>query len=220
MANEGLPFIPAEFMELAAEMVREAGGVVIYDEVQAGFLRTGRFWGHEWIDVEPDLVTMGKPAGNGLPLAACAGRADVVNPYRAETDYFNTFAGSALHGAVGLAVLDELRDRDVEANVNDVGAYLKQGLEEIAAPRERFGAVRQRGLFIGIEYLKDPEERTPDSEAAGIACEALKDRGFLTGVHGLLANQVKLRPPLIVDRDQADLFLEAFADVAAESDSR
>ena len=91
LANEGLPWIPAGFMERAAALVREAGGLVIFDEVQAGFCRTGRFWGYESTGVVPDIVTMGKPIGNGLPLGACAGRADLVDLFRERTGYFNTF---------------------------------------------------------------------------------------------------------------------------------
>jgi len=216
LANEGLPWIPAGFMEQAAAIVREAGGVVIFDEVQAGFCRTGRFWGYESTGVVPDIVTMGKPIGNGLPLGACAGRAELVDLFRERTGYFNTFSSTAMHGAVGMAVLDELQDRRLDEHAGAIGAHLKAGIDAIAAPCGRIGAVRQRGLFLGIEWVGDRDLRTPDALGARAACEALKDRGFLTAPAGALHNQVKIRPPLVFDQAQADLFLEAFAEVAAE----
>ena len=219
-ANEGLPWIPAGFMEQAAAIVREAGGVVILDEVQAGFCRTGRFWGYESTGVVPDIVTMGKPIGNGLPLGACAGRAGLVDLFRERTGYFNTFSSTAMHGAVGMAVLDELEDRRLDGHARAMGAHLKAGIDAIAEPYERIGAVRQRGLFLGIEWVDDRDSRTPDTDGARAACEALKDRGFLTAPAGALHNQVKIRPPLVFDHAQADLFLEAFADVAAEEGVR
>jgi 4-aminobutyrate aminotransferase-like enzyme len=220
LANEGLPSIPTGFMEQAAAIVREAGGVVILDEVQAGFCRTGRFWGYEWVGFVPDIVTMGKPIGNGLPLGACAGRADLVDRFRERTGYFNTFSSTPMHGAVGMAVLDELQERGLAAHAAEVGAYLRAGIEAIAAPYERIGAVRQRGLFLGIEWVEDRDSRRPDRPGARAACEALKDRGFLTAPAGSLHNQVKIRPPLVFDRTQADLFLEAFTEVAAEHGQR
>jgi 4-aminobutyrate aminotransferase-like enzyme len=220
LANEGLPWIPAGFMEQAAAIVREAGGVVIFDEVQAGFCRTGRFWGYQSTGVVPDIVTMGKPIGNGLPLGACAGRPELVDLFRERTGYFNTFSSTAMHGAVGMAVLDELQDRQLDEHAGAIGAHLKAGIDAIATPYGRIGAVRQRGLFLGIEWVVDRDSRTPDAHGARAACEALKDRGFLTAPAGALHNQVKIRPPLVFDQAQADLFLEAFAEVAAEEGSR
>jgi 4-aminobutyrate aminotransferase-like enzyme len=214
LANEGLPDIPAGFMARAAAMVREAGGVVILDEVQAGFCRTGDWWGYEGAGVVPDIVTMGKPIGNGLPLGACAARADLVDAFRARTQYFNTFAASPVHGVVGLAVLAELEERQLAEHAATLGAYLKAELEGIAASHERIGAVRQRGLFLGVEWVEDRESRRPDADGAKAICNDLKDRGFLVSYAGAHNNQVKIRPPLVLDRAQADLFLEAFASVA------
>ena len=217
LANEGLPDIPAGFMARAAAMVREAGGLVIFDEVQAGFCRIGRWWGYEEAGVVPDIVTMGKPMGNGLPLGACAARADLVDAFRERTHYFNTFSASPVHGAVGLAVLAELEERRLAEHAAELGAYLKRELEGIAAPHERIGAIRARGLFLGIECVEDRDSRRPDRRAAADLCNRLKDRGFLVGAAGTHHNQVKIRPPLVLDRAQADLFLEAFADVVDDT---
>jgi 4-aminobutyrate aminotransferase-like enzyme len=194
-------------MGRAAAIVREAGGVVILDEVQAGFCRTGSWWGYQVTDVEPDIVTMGKPIGNGYPLGACAGRRDLVERVRAETGYFNTFSSTPVHGAVGMAVLDELEQRDIAAHVRDVGAHLLRGLEHI-------GDVRGRGLFLGVEWVVDRDSKEPDAAGAAAVCNALRDRGFLTAPAGPTHNQVKIRPPLVFDRAMADAFLEAFADIA------
>ena len=120
-----------------------------------------------------------------------------------------------MHGAVGMAVLDELQDRSLTSTRarwrTPQGRHRRD-----TAPYGRIGAVRQRGLFLGIEWVADRESRTPDTHGARAACEALKDRGFLTAPAGALHNQVKIRPPLVFDQAQADLFLEAFADVAAD----
>lgn len=131
MVNEGLPEIPAGFMSRAATMVREAGGVFIADEVQAGFCRSGRWWGYEESDFVPDIATMGKPMGSGLPLAGVVARADLVDAFRRNTRYFNTFASSPLQAAVGMAVLDAIEQDDILGNVNDVGRYLRSSLDQL-----------------------------------------------------------------------------------------
>ena len=120
-ANEGLPEIPAGFMQAATQMVQDAGGLVIIDEVQSGFCRTGRWWGYEKVGVEPDIVTMGKPMGNGLPLSATASRKEIVEQYRSRTRYFNTFASSPLQAATGMAVLKEIKDRNILNQVGQIG---------------------------------------------------------------------------------------------------
>ncbi|MEE9253530.1 MAG: aminotransferase class III-fold pyridoxal phosphate-dependent enzyme, partial [Pseudomonadales bacterium] len=129
LANEGLPDIPRGFMPRAAEIVREAGGLFIADEVQAGFCRTGQWWGYEVTDFVPDIVTMGKPMGNGLPLAACAATLELVDVFRKQTRYFNTFASSPLQAAVGMAVLDVIETEELRQNAAQVGAYLRSELE-------------------------------------------------------------------------------------------
>jgi 4-aminobutyrate aminotransferase-like enzyme len=215
LANEGLPDIPAGFMGRAAAMVREAGGVVILDEVQAGFCRTGSWWGYQVSDVVPDIVTMGKPMGNGYPLSACAGRADLVGVFRERTGYFNTFSSTPVHAAVGMAVIDELEDRGLAAQAADVGEHLRSALREIATTCEPMGDVRGHGLFVGIDWVVDRDGREPDVAGAARVANALKDRGFLVSNAGAYDNLVKIRPPLVFERRHADLFLEAFAETVA-----
>ncbi|MEN9505364.1 MAG: hypothetical protein RI958_1290 [Actinomycetota bacterium] len=210
LANEGVPDVPAGFLRRAADLVRAAGGMVIMDEVQAGFCRTGTWWGYEYMGVVPDIVTMGKPMGNGYPLAACAARRELVEGFRRATRYFNTFAASPVHGAVGSAVLDELHDRDIAAQVNDVGGYLLRELRAMADDVEAIGDVRGAGLFIAIDWVTDRETGTPDRAGAASVAEALRERGILLSNAGPDGNIVKVRPPLILERAQADLFLEEF----------
>ena len=213
LANEGLPDVPTGFLSRAAELVRAAGGVVIMDEVQSGFCRSGQWWGYEVMDVVPDIVTMGKPMGNGLPLAACAARADLVAAFRSTTRYFNTFAASPLQAAVGSAVLDEIESRDLAGNVNDVGPYLMARLRAMADGVPAMGDVRGHGLFIGIDWVRDSATREPDREGAVRVANLLKDRGVLLSNAGIHQNVLKVRPPLVFGREHADHFLDAFAEV-------
>ena len=211
LANEGLPAVPNGFLRRAAEMVRAAGGVVIMDEVQAGYCRSGRWWGYELMDVVPDIVTMGKPMGNGVPLAACAARSDLVEVFRARTRYFNTFAGSPLQAAAGLAVLHEIEARDLLTQVNDVGDYLLRSLRDVTAVVDQVGDVRGCGLFIGVEWVVNRDSKEPDWMGAIEVVNRLKDKGMLLSSAGAFGNVLKLRPPLVFERQHADLFLEAFA---------
>ena len=215
-ANEGLPDVPAGFMARAAEMVRAAGGLVIADEVQAGYGRTGRWWGYDVTGFTPDIVVTGKPMGNGLPLAATAASRALVDGFRARTRYFNTFASSPLQAAVGMAVLDVIEREGLLADVATVGAALKQALVERKPRWDAIGDVRGHGLFIGVEMVKDPEARTPDAALAAELCNRLKDRGFLTAPAGAFGNVVKIRPPLVFSQGDAEAFLDAFDATVAD----
>lgn len=216
LANEGLPAIPNGFFRRAAEMVRAAGGVVIMDEVQAGYCRSGRWWGYELMGVAPDIVTMGKPMGNGVPLAACAARSDLVEVFRARTRYFNTFAGSPLQAAAGLAVLEEIEARELLTQVNDVGDYLLRSLRDVTAAVDQVGDVRGCGLFLGVEWVVDRESKEPDWMGAIEIVNRLKEKGMLLSNAGAFGNVLKVRPPLVFERQHADLFLEAFAEALRE----
>jgi 4-aminobutyrate aminotransferase-like enzyme len=214
-ANEGLPDVPSGFMPRAAAMVREAGGLVIADEVQAGYARTGNWWGYEVTGFTPDIVVTGKPMGNGLPLAATAASRTLVETFRAKTRYFNTFASSPLQAAVGMAVLDEIENRDLRANVASVGGALKASLSQRKGASDAIGDVRGHGLFIGVELVK-PADGSPDVDLAKRVINRLKDRGFLTSNAGAYANVVKIRPPLTFSQANAAEFLVAWDETIAE----
>jgi 4-aminobutyrate aminotransferase-like enzyme len=209
-ANEGLPDVPQGFMARAAETVRAAGGLLIADEVQAGYCRTGRWWGYEGAGFTPDIVVTGKPMGNGLPLAATAASKELVDGFRARTRYFNTFASSPLQAAVGMAVLDVIERDGLADNVARVGASLKAALIERKKTCAAIGDVRGHGLFIGVEMVKGGSALEPDTDRAIEIVNKLKDRGFLTSNAGAFRNVVKIRPPLVFGQQDADEFLTAF----------
>jgi 4-aminobutyrate aminotransferase-like enzyme len=213
LANEGLPDIPAGFMARAAAMARAAGGVVIADEVQAGYCRTGTWWGYSVTGYTPDIVVTGKPMGNGLPLAATAASKPLVDGFRAATRYFNTFASSPLQAAVGMAVLDEIEQQGLVDNVTRVGAALKVGLRQRGTGHGFVGDVRGTGLFLGVEIIRDDGTKAPDVDRAVAMVDQLKDLGFLTSNAGALRNVLKFRPPLVFRQEHADAFLEAFEQV-------
>ncbi len=215
-ANEGLPTVPAGFMARAAVMARDAGGLVIADEVQAGYGRTGRWWGYEVSGFVPDIVVTGKPMGNGLPLAATAASRDLVETFRARTRYFNTFASSPLQAAVGMAVLDEIETRSLLRAVAEVGGFLLEALRRRKPDWPRIGDVRGLGLFLGVEMVHPGPGRTPDPDAARAAANRLKDKGFLTSNAGAFGNVLKIRPPLVFARGDAEAFLVAFDETMAE----
>ncbi len=210
LANEGLPDIPAGFMARAAAMVRAAGGLVIADEVQAGYGRTGRWWGYQVSDFTPDIVVTGKPMGNGLPLSATAASKALIDGFRGRTRHFNTFAQSPLQAAVGMAVLDEIEERDLLGNAARVGGWLTEALRGRIGRWPSLGDVRGSGLFIGAEMVGDTAVRDPAPDRAADICERLKDKGFLTAAAGAFNNIVKIRPPLVFSQVDAEAFVVAF----------
>lgn len=209
-ANEGLPEIPAGFMGKLTDLVHREGGLMIADEVQSGYGRTGRWWGYEYEDFRPDIVVMGKPMGNGLPLAATASSREFVEAFRSRTGYFNTFSSTPLQAAVGMAVLDEIERLELVRNAAVVGQSLLARLETRLDVCRAIGDIRGSGLFISIEMIKDRSTREPDPAAARELAERLKDKGFLLSCAGAHDNVVKIRPPLVFGEPQATAFLEAF----------
>jgi 4-aminobutyrate aminotransferase-like enzyme len=215
-ANEGLPDVPRNFMARAAEIVRAAGGLLIADEVQAGYCRTGHWWGYDVTGFTPDIVVTGKPMGNGLPLAATAASRALVESFRAATRYFNTFASSPLQAAVGMAVIDVIEREGLAANVAAVGEFLKAALAERKARFASIADVRGHGLFVGVEITKTDAARSPDSDKAIEIINRLKDKGFLSSNAGAFRNVVKIRPPLVFAQSHAEEFLVAFDATMAE----
>ncbi|MCO5397615.1 aspartate aminotransferase family protein [Ralstonia soli] len=206
-ANEGLPDVPAGVMPRIARIVREAGGMLIFDEVQAGFGRTGYMWGHQMIGVEPDIVTMGKPMGNGHPIAGLVSSADIINAFRSRVMYFNTFGGNPVSCAVGLAVLDVIQEERLLDNVRNVGAYVAQGLRELKQRHEAIGDIRARGLFFGVEMVSDRARKTPSAEMANMVLNRMRENGVLISRAGPFDNVLKMRPPLPFTKAHADRLL-------------
>jgi 4-aminobutyrate aminotransferase-like enzyme len=219
-ANEGLPTVPAGFLHAATALVRQAGGLVISDEVQAGYGRTGKWWGYPDAGFEPDIVVTGKPMGNGLPLAATAASRELVERFRAVTRYFNTFASSPLQAAVGMAVLDELERGNLLQNAAELGATLKTALLDRARTIDWIGDVRGRGLFLGIDIVTDKVGKLPDRDRALDVIDRLKEIGFLTADDGAYGNIVKIRPPLVLGAEHVAGFIAAFDEVCQDVTNR
>ena len=215
-ANEGLPNVPKEYLSKAAEIVHAAGGLLICDEVQSGLCRTGKWWGYQDMGVLPDIVTMGKPIGAGVPLAGVAASGELVEKFRSETRYFNTFAASPLQAAAGNAVLDVIENEGIQNSVLAVGEKLLWDLQEIQPQFEQMGDVRGVGLFIGIEWVLDRTTKEPDVEGAMKMVEALKEKGFLISHAGAHRNMLKIRPPLVFQHTDSAAFLEAFNETLRE----
>ena len=211
LANEGLPNPPARWFAEATAMVADAGGLVIADEVQAGFARSGSWWGYETSNFTPDVVCMGKPMGNGFPLSAMAASHEMVTKFRERHRYFNTFASSPLQAAAGSAVIDEIIERGLVRQVAEVGTRLKAALTELQSQHPQMGDVRGTGLFIGIDWV-EPGTNNPDVVGAQRMVESLKSRFVLLGKAGQHGNVLKIRPPLVFEDEHAELFLEAFGD--------
>ena len=215
-ANEGLLNVPPGFMEMAVERVRRAGGLYIADEVQGGFARTGtHMWSHQWDQVTPDIVTLGKPMGNGHPISGVIARAELINEFGRTAMYFNTFGGNPVSCAVGLAVLDEIEHNNLLEQVTQVGSYVASGLRKLQEKYELIGEVRDRGLFFGLELVTDRQTKEPAGAEAKRLVNAMCDRGVLISKIGRFDNILKIRPPLVFNREHGDFLLATLDDALA-----
>ena len=213
----GQVVLPPGYLAEAYRHVRAAGGVCIADEVQVGFGRLGtRFWGFETQDVVPDVVVMGKPIGNGFPLAAVVTTPEIAAAFDNGMEYFATFGGNPVACAVGLAVLDVLRDERLQESARRVGGHLRSGLEGLMTRHALVGDVRGSGLFLGVELVRNRTTLEPATEEASYVVNRLRERGILSGVDGPYENVLKLRPPLVFGETDADRFVSTLDDVLAE----
>jgi 4-aminobutyrate aminotransferase-like enzyme len=214
ISSSGVVSPPPGYLGKVAELVRDAGGLFVADEVQPGFGRTGRyFWGFEADDFVPDIVTMGKPMGNGHPLSAVVARHELVDDFAHDSGYFNTFGGNPVSCAAGLAVLDVIEQEELQQNALDVGQHLADGLWTLAETHECIGDVRGSGLFLAVELVSSRNERIPATALTGKVVNALRDNGVLTGSIGPDSNILKLRSPLVLSKDDADYFLSVLSEV-------
>jgi 4-aminobutyrate aminotransferase-like enzyme len=208
-ASDGIFADPRGLLKGAVEAIRAAGGVYIADEVQSGFGRTGdALWGFERHGVLPDIVTMGKPMGNGYPVAAVAVRPEVIERFGREGRYFNTFGGNAVAAQAALAVLGTIEAEGLVANARAVGAHLRAGIEGLAARHACIGEVRGAGLFIGVDIVESRDPERLDARRAAALVNGLREAGVLISACGKAANVLKIRPPLILTREDADLLVE------------
>jgi len=216
ISSSGIVSPPPGYLKKAADIVRGAGGLFVADEVQPGFGRTGKnFWGYEADEFVPDIVTMGKPMGNGHPLAATVTRTDIVDRFSKGGSYFNTFGGNPVSCTAGLAVLDVIESENLQQNALEVGQFLIDGLNELATRHDCIGDIRGSGLFLAVDLVADRETREPATELASKVVNGLRDRGVLTGSIGPHDNILKLRPPMVFSRENADYFLGIVDEVLA-----
>ncbi len=209
-ANEGFPDLPEGFLAPAVAAVRKAGGLLICDEVQPGFGRIGsHMWGHQKAGVVPDIVTLGKPMGNGHPVGGVVAGSGTLNAFRKAFRYFNTFGGNPVSCAAAMAVLDVLEEEKLQENALEVGAYARRGLQRLAGKHGLIGNVRGSGLFFGAELVLDRAEKTPAADIATRVVNAMRARGVLMGKLGIHQNATKIRPPMPFSKDNADLMLSA-----------
>jgi 4-aminobutyrate aminotransferase-like enzyme len=182
----------------------------VADEVQAGFGRTGEhMWGFEAHGVVPDIVTLGKPIGNGHPVAAVVTRPEIVASLASRAEFFSTFGGNPVSCAAGLAVLDVIEREGLRQNAQRVGAHLRAGIEAIAKDCSLIGDVRGAGLFLGVELVRDRTTLEPAAETARSVINRMRDDGVLIGLEGPLGNVLKIRPPLVFSVANADRLLDA-----------
>jgi 4-aminobutyrate aminotransferase-like enzyme/Ser/Thr protein kinase RdoA (MazF antagonist) len=221
MGCGGQIVFPKGYLKHAYRHIRNAGGLCIADEVQVGFARVGtHFWGFETQDVIPDIVTLGKPIGDGFPLAAVVTRPEIADAFANGMEYFNTYGGNPVSCAVGLAVLDVIEEEKLQENALNVGKYLKIELEKLKRKYALIGDVRGLGLFLGVELVKDRERRAPAPEHTAYIIERMKEEGVLISLDGPNRNVLKIKPPLVFTEDDADRLISVLDQVLAEDPVR
>jgi alanine-glyoxylate transaminase/(R)-3-amino-2-methylpropionate-pyruvate transaminase len=204
----GATSCPPGYLKKVYEVVRKHGGLCVSDEVQTGFGRTGdHYWGFQNFDVVPDIVTMAKGIGNGVPLAAVATRREIAEPL-AKRIHFNTFAGNPMVMAAGLAVLDAIDEDKLQENSRVVGGHLKAGLEKLQEKHALIGDVRGKGLMLGVELVRDRNTKEPASAETMAVLEAAREMGVLIGKGGLFGNVFRIKPPMCITKEDADFTLE------------
>ncbi|WP_421592332.1 aspartate aminotransferase family protein [Shinella sp. M27] len=213
-SSDGIFAGPKGFLKPAVDAIHAAGGLFIADEVQPGFGRTGEtMWGFERHGVAPDMVTIGKPMGNGYPMAGIVLRPEVIAEFGPRARYFNTFGGNPVAAAAGKAVLDTIRIDGLQQNALEVGNYLMEGLKALSGRYHAIGDVRGSGLFIGVEIVADPAVKSPDAALTTRIVNGLRERRILISASGPRANVLKIRPPLVFSRENADMLIDALGDV-------
>lgn len=221
-ASDGIFTEPTDLLGPVAEAVREAGGLFIADEVQAGFARTGdSMWGHQRHGVDPDIMTLGKPMGNGFPVAGVLVTHDAVERFGHDQRYFNTFGGNTVAVAAAQATFDVIRDQDLQGNSARIGRQIRHGLRDLSARYDCIGDVRGAGLYIGVDIVSGGRDaKTPDARAATAIVNGMRERRVLISATGFHANVLKIRPPLVFSSADADRLLTTLEEVLRSRSER
>jgi 4-aminobutyrate aminotransferase-like enzyme len=210
LGNQGGIAPPAGYLKAAYATVRAAGGVCIADEVQVGYGRTGsHLWAFQNEDVVPDIVCVAKAAGNGFPLGAVICKRELADAFSSSGSFFSSAGGSPLSCAVGAEVINVLQQDELQANAARIGALLASGIEDLAGHHERIGAVYGRGLYLGVDLVRDRKSNAPAGAEALAICERLRELGVIVQPTGDRGNVLKLKPPLCIGERSATRILEA-----------
>lgn len=210
--------LPAGYLAASYAAAREQGAVCVADEVQVGFGRVGsHFWAFEEHGVVPDIVTLGKPIGNGHPLAAVVTTREIAESFANGMEYFNTYGGNPVSCAIGLAVLDVIEEEGLQENAANVGGRLLEGLEHLRDRHRPVGDARGRGLFTGIEFVREADDLEPAADLADAAVQRMRDRGILLSTDGPDHNVIKMKPPLVFSEADADLLVSNLDEILSET---
>ena len=213
----GQVVLPDNYLQEAYRHARNANGVCIADEVQVGFGRVGtHFWGFETQGVIPDIVTMGKPIGNGHPLAAVVTTAEIAASFNNGMEYFNTFGGNPVSCAIGQAVLSVIAEEQLQANAHQVGTHLMNGLQQLMGRHTLIGDVRGLGLFLGVELVRDRVTLEPAAIQAFYIANRMREHGILLSTDGPFHNVLKIKPPLVFTEANADFLVKSLDEILDE----
>ena len=219
--NEGFPMQAEGWLKPAADVVRKAGGLLICDEVQSGFGRCGsHFWAHQKQGVTPDIVVMGKPMGNGHPVAGLVTSDEIISRFRNAFRYFNTFGGNPVSCAAAMAVLEEIEAQQLQANAARIGKLAHERLSELAAKYDVIGDVRQAGMVFGCEYVLDRDTKEPAVEYTDRIINAMRHEGIILSKLGRHKNTLKIRPPMPFSEANLDQLVTTLDKVMSETPVR
>ena len=205
--------LPDGYLKMVYELVREAGGVCIADEVQIGFGRTGKFWGWEHHEVVPDIVILGKPIGNGHPMAAVVTTSEIAKSFDNGMEFFSSFGGNPVSCAIGKSVLEVIEEEELMQNAIEVGNYFKNKLITLQAKYPIIYDIRGDGLFLGVEFrqMNEVESITPTIK------EELKKRYILTSTDGPGERTLKIKPPMVFSKENVDEFVKKLDDILSKT---
>jgi 4-aminobutyrate aminotransferase-like enzyme len=208
--SDGILPDPTGMLKGAVDAIRAAGGIFVADEVQTGFGRTGtHMWGFQRHGIQPDIVTMGKPMGNGQPIAGLLATTDVLEEFGRKSRYFNTFAGNTVSCAAAVAVLNVIQGEGLMDHAHRVGAELFEGIDALRSRHESIGDVRGAGMFVGVEIVSDRATRAPDRELTSRVVNRMRDKNILLSACAMGHNVLKIRPPLVLSSQEVAMVVQA-----------